>query len=195
LDRARVAELRKLTADRPNVKVFAGDCNKILLEEVFPNVTYEQYRRGLCILDPYGLHLNWSVIAEASRLETLEIFLNFPILDMNRNVLWRKEGASQQNVERMNAFWGDETWRDVAYRTDTNLFGEPEKQPNEIVAEAFRDRLQKAAGFKHVPEPAPMRNSQGAVLYYLFFAAQKPTAEKIVKDILDVYRKRGLLRG
>ena len=114
---------------------------------------------------------------------------------MNRNALWKCKNASPANIERMNAFWGDDSWRDVAYRTDTTLFGEPEKQPNEVIAEAFRERLRKVAGFKHVPEPAPMRHSKGATLYYLFFAAQQPAAGKIVTDIFSGYRKRGVLHG
>jgi hypothetical protein len=60
-----------------------------------------------------------------------------------------------------------------------------------VIAEAFRDRLKKVAGFKYVPEPVPMRNSKSAILYYLFFAAQKETAENIVIDILDKYRRQG----
>ncbi len=95
----------------------------------------------------------------------------------------------------MNDYWGDESWRNVAYRTDTNLFGEPEKQPNEVIAEAFRKRLRDAAGFAFVPEPAPMRNSRGPIVYYLFFAAHQRTAQKIVNDIFAAYRKRGVLHG
>jgi len=147
----------------------------------------------LCILDPYGLHLKWSVIAEAAKKETIEVFLNFPTLDMNRNVLlWKPEDASPDDIERMNAFWGDQTWRDMAYSTTGNLFGWPEKQPNDVIAEAFRERLQKVAGFKYVPEPVPMKNSRSAILYYLFFAAQKETAENIVVDIFKKYRKQGV---
>jgi three-Cys-motif partner protein len=114
---------------------------------------------------------------------------------MNRNVLWRKEGASLKKIAQMNTFWGDDSWRDIAYRTDTNLFGEPEKQSNEVIAEAFRDRLREVAGFKFVPEPAPMRNSNNAIVYYLFFAAHQPAAHKIVSDIFAAYRKRGILHG
>jgi hypothetical protein len=51
----------------------------------------------------------------------------------------------------------------------------------------------EVAGFKYVPEPVPMRNSNSAILYYLFFAAQKETAENIVVDILNKYRKQGAL--
>ena len=33
-----------------------------------------------------------------------------------------------------------------------------------------------------------MRNSTNAVVYYLFFASQKPVAEKIIGDIFRKYR-------
>jgi three-Cys-motif partner protein len=187
----KIESLRNLIGARDDVLISQGDCNKILLETVFPQVKYEQYRRGLCILDPYGLDLDWSVIRTSGQMKTLDVFLNFPVMDINRNVLWRdpdKVGASQ--VARMNAFWGDESWRDVAYRTNESLFNWPEKQTNEVVAEAFRVRLQKVAGFARVPPPLPMRNSMGAIVYYLFFASQKDTAENIVLDIFRRYEHR-----
>jgi three-Cys-motif partner protein len=116
------------------------------------------------------------------------------MLDMNRNVLfWNPNDVSNDDVHRMNAFWGDGSWRDAAYSTTGNLFGWPEKQPNEVIAEAFRVRLCKVAGFKHVPRPVPMRNSRSATLYYLFFASQNQVAENIVLDILNKYRREGAL--
>lgn len=126
-------------------------------------------------------------------MRTIDLFLNFPVADINRNVLWRNpEGVDPADLERMNAFWGDESWRDVAYSRQPGLFGEMlEKEANEAVAEGFRKRLHEVARFNHVPEPVPMRNSRGATVYYLFFASQKPVAEKIVTDIFDKYRQRG----
>jgi three-Cys-motif partner protein len=184
--------LRKLLRDRKDVFIYEGDCNEILLSKVFPRVRYANYKRGLCILDPYGLHLDWGVIYEAGQMRTLDVFLNFPVADINRNALRRNpEGVTDLQKARMNAYWGDDSWRQVAYRTDTTLFGEPEKQSNEVVAEAFRQRLKKVAGFARVPEPMPMRNSTGATVYYLFFASQKNTAEHIVLDIFTKYKNRG----
>jgi len=188
----KIESLRKLIGRRDDVLIFQGDCNGILLNKVFPQVQYGDYRRGLCILDPYGIDLNWEVIQAAGQMNTLDVFLNFPVMDINRNVLWRnpeKVGPSQ--IQRMNAFWGDESWRDIAYRTDGNLFQWPEKQSNEVVAEAFRRRLQKVAGFARVPRPLPMQNSTGAIVYYLYFASQKNTAEHIVLDIFEKYESRG----
>jgi three-Cys-motif partner protein len=96
----------------------------------------------------------------------------------------------------MNNFWGDESWREAAYRKEQTLFGfQDEKQPNEVIAAAFQERLKKVAGFKYAPQPAPMRNSTGAVVYYLFFAAQQPAADNIVSGILNNYRKLGKLHG
>lgn len=190
----KVENLKKLFGHRDDLFIYQGDCNQILLTNVFPRVKYEDYRRGLCILDPYGLHLDWRVIFEAGQMKTLDIFLNFPVADMNRNVLWRdpeKVGASQ--VARMSAFWGDTSWRDIAYQTTGNLFGYPEKEPNVAVAQAFRQRLKHVAGFALVPDPLPMKNSTGAVIYYLFFASQKDTAEHIVLDIFKKYEMRGAI--
>jgi three-Cys-motif partner protein len=194
LDESKVAALKRHTAGLKHVHIYGGDANKILLNEVFPRIRFENFERALCILDPYGLHLDWEVIETAAKMGNIEIFLNFPMLDMNRNVLlWEPTNASADDVKRMTALWKDESWRDVAYSTSGNLFGFPEKQPNEVIAEAFRERLQKVAGFKYVPEPVPMKNSRSAILYYLFFAAQKETAENIVLDILKEYRREGVL--
>lgn len=188
LDSKKVAQLRQTVGARSDVEVHEGDCNRILLDDVFPKVLFENYRRGLCLLDPYGLHLNWDVIKKAGEMKSIDMFLNFPVADINRNVLWHNPDAvDAEDIERMNAFWGDESWREIAYSTDRNLFGYPEKEDNETVAEGFRKRLQEVAGFKHVPSPLPMRNSKGAVVYYLFLASQKPVAQDIIEAIFSKY--------
>jgi three-Cys-motif partner protein len=179
LDGNKVEHLRGLLGDRPGLHLYHGDCNDVLLQEVFPKVRFKDYRRGLCVLDPYGLHLNWAVLQRAGEMRSIELFLNFPIMDMNRNVFWRHpEKVGADDIARMNAFWGDDSWRHVAYITQMSLF-EPfeEKAGNKAIANAFRKRLKEVAGFKSVPEPVPMRNSKGATVYYLFFASHKPVAE------------------
>jgi three-Cys-motif partner protein len=188
----KIENLRELIGPRKDVFIYQGDCNEILLKNVFPRVRYDQYRRGLCVLDPYGLHLDWKVISTAGQMKSLDMFLNFPVQDMNRNVFWKDpEGVDEAQIRRMNLFWGDESWRNVVYETKWNLFKVPEKEPNEVIAEAFRLRLKELAGFERVPEPLAMENSKGAILYYLFFASQNQTAEKIAREIFAQYRKRG----
>lgn len=192
LNPRKVAELEKIKGQRSDVFVHHGDCNQILMNEIFPRVRYEDYRRGLCLLDPYGLHLNWDVVETAGKMKSIEIFLNFPVADMNRNTLWKNpEDVDEDDIKRMTAYWGDESWRNIAYTRD--LFGNPQKEINRVVAEGFRDRLKSKAGFKYVAEPMPMRNSNRAVIYYLFFASQQPVADKILKDICDTYKDKGIM--
>ncbi len=193
MDTARIQELKRLAEGRKNVHIHHGDCNSILIEKVFPNVRYDRYHRALCILDPYGLDLDWNVIKAAADTKAIEIFLNFPVMDMQRNVFWRNyEKVDVADRERMTRFWGDDTWESVAYQISPGLFEDmKEKTDIKIVVEAFRERLTKIADFTHVPQPIPMRNSTGAIVYYLFFAAHKPAAGKIVSDIFKKYEHKG----
>ncbi len=196
LDGGRVATLRNLIGERDDVQLLEGDCNQVLLNDVFPQIRYEQRRRALCLLDPYGLQLDWRVIAAAGQMRTIDLFLNFPITDMNRNALWGDpERVAPDDAARMTAYWGDDSWRTAAYRpaSQGSLFGDPalEKQPNQAVVDAFARRLREVAGFRNVPAPMPMRNSHKAVVYYLFFASQKDVANTIVNDIFRRYGGEG----
>lgn len=195
IDKMKVNKLEEISKERQDVKIYQGDCNEILINDIFPYVLYKNYKRGLCLLDPYGLHLDWEIIKMAGEMKSIEIFLNFPIADINRNVLLHdKDKVDSTQIERLNKFWGDESWRDIAYQENpqVNIFNKIEykKCTNDNLVEAFRNRLIKEAGFKHVPCPMPMRNSKNAIVYYLFFASPNPVANKIVNDIFEKYRKR-----
>lgn len=127
----------------------------------------------------------------AGRMKSLDIFLNFPVMDMNRNVLWKNpKGVNEVQKERMNRFWGDASWQDEVYDGSGDLFGFESKVSNEEVAERFCERLRMQAGFGFVPSPIPMRNSKGSTVYFLVFASQKSVAKNIVRDIFAKYQTR-----
>jgi three-Cys-motif partner protein len=193
LNKQKIEHLHRLAGSTPNVSLYEGDCNQVLTRDIFPTLEFKSYRRALCLLDPYGLHLNWAVIFQAGQLGTIDMFLNFPVMDINRNALWHDpDSVTEEQRSRLTAFWGDESWRQVGYEKIPGLFGTmEEKVSNEQFAEAFRQRLISVSGFKRVPKPLPMRNRK-AVVYYLFFASQVDVAEKIVIDIFNKYRNRGL---
>ena len=197
LDGKKIDLLKEITRTHPNVFVYHGDANEILLTEVFPKVRFQDFRRGLCLLDPYGLHLDWKVLQAAAETGTIEIFLNFPIMDMNRNALYKSfEIADEKERGRMTSFWGDDSWKRAAYTepAQQNLFGDAplQKESNFVIAESFRQRLKSVAGFKFVPEAIPMRNTSGATIYYLFFASQNETGARIATSILNKYKEKGL---
>ena len=127
-------------------------------------------------------------------MKSIDMFLNFPMMDMNRNALWRQpEKVGTAAIERMNVFWGDDSWRQAAYEENETLFGpELRKQQSPAIVEAYRKRLKEVAGFAHVSRPLPMRNDQGALIYYLLLASKERVAEGIVEDIFKKYETRGM---
>ena len=188
----RVERLRKMGEDK-SVTVYQGDCNEVLLKDVFPQCRYEDYRRGLCLLDPYKLNPNWEVVHTAGKMKSIEIFLNFMIMDANMNALKNNpEAVTPEQAQRMTAFWGDDSWRQAAYRTEQGLFGPMEEKEagNEAVVAAYCKRLKEVAGFKYVPKPLPMCNTLGRVIYYLVFASQNATGGRIAEHIFNKYRNR-----
>jgi three-Cys-motif partner protein len=185
--------LRGLCGNRADVDIHTGDSNKYLIEKVLPGIQFEKYTRALCLLDPYALHLDWEVMLKAGQSRAVDMFLNFPVMDMNRNAIWNEpQKVPAEGIERMNRFWGDDSWRRAAYAQSPqgDFFSEPDtiKLPNDAIVAAFRKRLQEIAGFGHVPAPLPMRNSRNAVVYYLFLASPKAVAAKIIDSIFDKHR-------
>ena len=184
--------LRSLCGNRSDVHIRTGDCNDILTKELLPKIQYRNYNRALCLLDPYGLHLDWEVMLQAGQSKAVDMFLNFPVMDMNRNAIWKDlEKVPASGVERMTKFWGDDSWKQAAYAESAQgglFWRDIVKQGNDEIVAAFRKRLKEIAGFAFVPDPLPMRNSTNAIVYYLFLASQKSVAEKIISDIFRKYR-------
>jgi len=197
IDKEKAETLNRLTGDRTNINIYQEDCNEVLVKKILSMLQYESKKRALCILDPYGLHLQWETIMTAAKLKTTEIFLNFPLMDMNRNVLHKDLlSADADQIERMNKFCGTDEWQEILYKKDKqmDLFGDPDRikivNSNIKLGEWFKkERLQKTAGFKFVPEPMLMRNSKGGPLFFLFFASHNETGKKIVTDIFNKHRK------
>lgn len=194
IEQQKAEALDTLPREHFNISIHHGDCNEILPRKIFRTLTYASRKRALCILDPYGLHLHWETILAAAQLETTEIFLNFPLMDMNRNVLHKDLlSADPDQIERMNKFCGTEEWQYILYRRQKGLFGNEYKLKigdNFKLGEWFKDnRLKQAAAFRFVPDPLLMRNSKGGPLFFLFFASHNETGKKIVNYIFNKYGK------
>jgi three-Cys-motif partner protein len=199
IDKEKIEILKSLTQDRQNVHIYPEDYNEVLTKKILPFLKWETKKRALCILDPYGLHLHWKTIMTIADIKTTEIFLNFPLMDMNRNVLHKDLlSADPEQIRRMNRFCGTEEWKDILYEESKqmSLFRDSSESDrikvvngNIKLGEWFRkERLEKSAGFKYIPEPILMRNSKGGPLFFLFFASHNETGKIIVSDIFSKYR-------
>lgn len=182
--------LADLVRHDPRVRIHRGDAETVLHRDILPRCRYNEYRRALCLLDPYGLSVSWELLEHIGKMGSVEIFFNFMVMGANRNVLWSDPSrVSETRRVLMDRVWGDRSWELAAYDQAPNLFGsEPQKVSNEQLMEAYRKRLRDVAGFTYVPKPVAMRNTRRATVYYLFFASPNKTADKIVTSIFEKYR-------
>jgi three-Cys-motif partner protein len=182
--------LESATAQDQRVTVHRGD-GIAITQQLLERAQFSDYRRALCLLDPYDLSVPWPLVKQIGEMRSVEIFYNFMIMDANMNVLWKQlDEVPEERRPRMDLVWGDRSWTDECYEVELNLFGETKKKlPNEEIAEAFRRRLRDVAGFKYVPEPIAMKNSMNATVYYLFFASPNKTGGEIVEQIFRKYRR------
>jgi len=192
LDGEKIEHLRGQVGGRNGVEFYTGDSNQVLREKFLPRFTFEKRTRALCLLDPYKLTLDWSVLTMAGKSRAVEVFVNFPVMHMNRNCKKQQLGEIMPGELRaMDNFWGDRSWHAAMFQPSGQglLFGGDElvKQENQDLVDAYCSRLREIAGFEFVARPFAMRNSRGAVVYYLIFASPNKTGWKIVQDI---YRKR-----
>jgi three-Cys-motif partner protein len=192
----RVEKLRSLEQEFPsrNIKISPGDCNQVLSEEIAPQIRYGYFNRGLVFLDPFGMNVEWSTVAKVADTRALEIFMNFPVMALNRTVLPNDPNAlTSAQVDRMTRFWGSSDWRTDIYEEVPTLFGpvEVKVQPTSgrRLGQLFKKRLGEV--FPHVTEPLLMVNSRNAPLYCLIFAGHNKTGAKIVQDIFKSYQVLG----
>jgi len=192
LNGAKVDFLKNQVGARAGVTFYNADSNKVLLEKVLPRFSFAKRTRALCVLDPYGLTLDWNVVCAAGQSRAVEVFINFPVMHMNRNCKHeRLSDILPGELEAMDRFWGDRSWHTAMFRPSLqqNLFGDKDfdKAENRDLVDAYCTRLRGIAGFGFVAKPLAMRNSRNAVVYYLIFAGPNQTGWKIVQDIFRKY--------
>jgi three-Cys-motif partner protein len=186
----KAAVLRQIVAKQPRTaKVYEEDYRE-KLPSLLERCRYEDRARGLCLLDPYGLTVDYDLLEQIAATQTVEIFFNFMLVSANRNVLWRIDPSkiAPKRAAMMRRVWGNDEWPAAAYEKEASLFGDISvKASNDRIIGAYRQRLSEA-GFAYVAAPIPMRNSTNAAIYYLFFCSPKAVAADIVEDIFSRYR-------
>lgn len=193
----RVERLRDLQDEFPRRKIhiYEGDCNQIILDRVVPVIRYENFNRGFVFLDPFGMDVEWSTVQRIAETRALELFMNFPVMALNRTILQNvPHTLTKPRVERMNRFWGSADWRNLIYDEVKDLWGNTveikiETTSGEMLGALFKGRLQEV--FPHVTDPLVMTNSVGAPLYCLIFAGHNPTGAKITQSIFQRYERLG----
>jgi len=189
----RVKKLEDLKKDFPDVdiKIKQGDCNKIIINDIVSAIRFENFNRGIIFLDPFGMAVDWETIEGIAKTKALEIFLNFPVMAINRSVLMNDPNKIDKiKIERMNKLWGSDQWMGDIYKETPDLFErriEKVSQTGKSLGALYKKRLEEL--FPHVTFPLLMRNSVNAPLYCLIFAGHNAMGKKIADIIFKNFEK------
>lgn len=175
-----------------NITIYHGDCNKVLHEQILPQLTRATHKRAIVFVDPFGMHIDWNAMVALAQPRTIEVFVNVPIMAVQRSVLKRQpEKITQQDRDRMRRFWGSDDWVSTFYQEEATLFGPEQikvRSAASELAKRYGDRL--ATLFPHHTQPIVMTNSTNSPLYALVFASHNKMGVKIAQDIFAKYLVR-----
>jgi len=193
--RKKTIELKKLRVEFPDrgvdIIVEKADANdylkKMCLEKSWQN------HRAVLFIDPFGMQLTWETLVAVGKTEAIDTWILFPISAVNR--LLKKDGHIPVKWRRrLDLMFGEKAWFDVFFPEDKSM-GLFDNNPPirrkvdsmETIGAYFNQRL--ATAFAGVaPNPYTLRNTKGAPLFLLCFAAANPNAVKpaikIAQDIL-----------
>ena len=189
----RALQSHVTAAGAPQVAFRQGDANDILVREIVPRIRYETFRRGFVFLDPYGLQVRWNTVQALAQTRALDVFVNFPIMGINR-LIPRESLPDSQALGRLQSIFQDTAWIESLYTSQGNLFGETAWVRNRMDARNLAERyVHDLRGlFPHVSQSVIMRNSTSSPLYALFLASHNATAVTITNSILRSYSSGSL---
>ncbi len=189
----RVKKLENLKKDFPDadIRIKQGDCNKIIIDEIVPVIRFENFNRGIIFLDPFGMDIDWETIEGIAKTKAMEIFLNFPVMAINRSILMNDATKIDAiKIERMNKLWGTDQWMGDIYKETPDFFErrvEKVSRTGKLLGALYKKRLEEL--FPYVTFPLLMRNSVNAPLYCLIFAGHNATGKKIADTIFKSFEK------
>ena len=186
----KLEALREQYPDRRDkIRIVRGDANDALVR--LCRTTDWTKTRAVVFLDPYGMQVDWTTIEEIAATEAIDLWILFPLGQGVNRLLTRDAPPPDAWAARLTRFFGNEEWRSRFYRPkmQPGLFDSPDAVEKDAglaaIGDYFLARLKTI--FPGVVEPAlPLRNSKGAPIFLLCFAAGNPkgapTAVKIARD-------------
>jgi three-Cys-motif partner protein len=184
LDETRAETLWSAAGGRTDVSVQVGDCNP-LIRDLAPRLNARNIR-GVAFLDPYGAHLEWSTLEALAKTGTMEVVINFPLAMAINRLITRSGDVPENWAEQLNACFGTDEWREIAYGREVNLFGDEittkKGDVSQRLLDLYLDRLK--ALFPFVAKPHLIRNTRKAPLYYLIWAGPNKLGLKGAEYVL-----------
>ena len=193
-DAKKCTELEAIAADFPGrrVTVLNEDAN-VALQKWCEGLDTE-HERAVVFLDPFGAAVEWRTISALGQTRAVDLWVLFPYSAINR-MLVNDRKPPKAWADRLTSVFGTAEWENAFYSRNafrslldsTQRVERVHKSANHrVITDFFEKRLLQE--FVAVGDPLPMHNSNGSLLFILFFAAgnsySATTGLKIANDII-----------
>lgn len=180
----KCTELRGIIAGLPprNIRIVEEDANRAILKWCKKMNTRRE--RAVVFLDPFGASVQWQAIAALGRTHAVDLWVLFPYSAINR-MLVRDRKPPAAWSDRLTAVFGTADWESAFYSTTAfqSLLDSTERVELVHKSVGYRDitdffveRLKTE--FAAVSKPLYLHNSNGSLLFILFFAAGNDRSAK-----------------
>lgn len=188
-------ELEATSADFSNrhVTIINKDANSALLD--WCGNLDPKRERAVVFVDPFGASVKWEVIAALGRTHAVDLWILFPYSAINR-MLVRTRKPPTAWADRLTSVFGTRDWENRFYSTTAfrslldsqGIKSVHKSADHRVITGFFVERLETE--FVAVSKPFPMHNSNGSLLFLLFFAAaNEHSATKGLKIANDIIGK------
>ena len=183
-------KLRSYVSQGKNLIFRNEDANSIVKEMGKYLIEHKTELKGLVLLDPFGMNLNWDTISSLKGAP-IDLWILVPSgVIINR--LLERDG-SLKHIEKLKQYFGltKEEIENRFYikKKDQTLFGEIEKkekvkEPIKKIAALYVERLNTL--FHYVTnEPLVMTNTRGVPIFHFVFASNNKNAMNIAQQIIS----------
>ena len=191
-NRSRSESLEQIRKDNPDrdIEIINEDANKAI-----PTLcnSLGNFDRAVVFLDPYATEVAWQTIEAIAQTEKIDCWILFPLMGVFR-LLPRDNEPPPAWAIRLNRVFGDRLYWEELYNPTPQLsfFNEDprlERAPATRIAALFQKRLESVFA-RVAPTGRTLRNSKGAPMFKLFFAASNPAGAKPAVKIASYLLER-----
>ena len=185
-DASNCQKLHDLKGDFPGlasrIEIKNGDANQAI-QEMCQEDWLAANRRGVLLLDPYGLQVEWKTVELVAATQAIDMWLLFP-LSVTRLLVNSGEIPDAWR-SRLNIFFGNEEWYAEFYKKRRvpidDLFGddtvEVVKASLQDIGDYFVRRLEGV--FAGVAPPGVLRNTNQQPLFLFCYGIGNPRGKEI----------------
>lgn len=177
-------ELQARYPNRPELKVYPGDCNASLARAL-RDLAPVNWAPTFAFIDQFAAEAHWSTLEQLARFKKpgkpkVELWILLGHSFMSRGLRVLQDKPDDAFARRLDQVFGTDEWRDfMEARRRGRLTG---SELRDEFSNLMRWRLEKVLGYRET-HAFTMKNTSGQPLYDMIFASDHEVGDRIMRHL------------